>query len=121
MTTTEPQRAFFSKGEGYEVVEATSGSEGLSAAKAQPPDLIVLDVMMDYIGEGYSINQALKASEELRHLRHVPIIMASTVEVDPASLFGWIGDTRPIAPDEYMTKPLNIPKFLARVRELLQH
>lgn len=108
------------EGEGYEVVEAASGSEGLAAARAQRPDLIVLDVMMDYLSEGYSINQALKTSGEFRHLRDVPVIMASSVEVDPASLFGWIGDTSAITPDEYMTKPLDIPKFLERVRSLLE-
>jgi len=107
------------EGEGYEVVEAASGAAALAAARAQRPDLIVLDVMMDYMSEGYSVNQALKSSEEFRDLRNVPIIMASSVEVDPARLFGWIGDTRAITPDAYLTKPLDIPKFLDRVRTLL--
>lgn len=107
------------EGEGYEVIEATSGPEGLTAASAQRPDLIVLDVMMEYLSEGYSINQALRSSAEYRELRDVPIIMASSVEVDPASLFGWIGDTSAITPDAYLTKPLDIPQFLERVRSLL--
>lgn len=108
------------EGEGYEVVEAASGTEGLAAAREQRPALIVLDVIMDNLGDGYSINQALKCSEQYRDLRDVPIIMASSVEVDPASLFGWIGDTSPITPDAYLTKPLDILKFLERVRSLLE-
>ncbi len=107
------------EGEGYEVAEAESGREGLAAARADRPSLIVLDVMMDYLSEGYSVNQALKLSEEYRGLRDVPIIMASAVEVDPARLFGWVGDTSAITPDAYVTKPLDIPKFLECIRGLL--
>ena len=108
------------EGEGYQVVEATSGLEGLAAARAQRPDLVVLDVVMEHMGDGYSVNQALKFSKEFRDLRDVPVIMVSSVEADPASLFGWIGDTSPITPDAYVTKPLDIPRFLERVRSLLE-
>ena len=106
--------------EGYEVFEAASGAEGLARARDEQPDLIVLDVMMEYQGAGYSINQALKTSEEFRTLRATPVIMVSSVETDPASLFGWIGDTKAITPDAYLTKPLDIPVFLQRIRDLLQ-
>ncbi len=108
------------EGEGYEVQEAASASEGLAAARASRPDLIIVDVMMESMSDGYSFNQALKFSDEFRDLREIPVIMASSVEVDPASLFGWVGDTSPITPDAYFTKPLDIPKFLERIQNLLQ-
>jgi CheY-like chemotaxis protein len=108
------------EGEGYDVVEAATGAEGLQVARDQRPDLIVLDVMMEYQAAGYSINQALKASEEYRDLRDTPIIMVSSVEADPTTLFGWIGDTSPITPDMYMTKPLDLAEFLRRIRSLLE-
>ena len=107
------------EGEGYEVMEASNGPDGLAAARQDRPDLIVLDVMMDTLNEGYSVNQALKQLPEYRDLGRIPVLMASSVEMDPAGLFGWIGDTSPISPDAYLTKPLDIPVFLARVRELL--
>lgn len=107
------------EGEGYAVLEATSGREGLAVARAQQPDLIIVDVMMENMGDGYSVNQALKFSDEYRALRNTPVIMASSVEVDPASLFGWVGDTSPITPDAYLTKPLDIPRFLSCVESLL--
>lgn len=107
------------EGEGYEVLEASSGGEGLAATREHLPDLIVLDVMMESLNTGYSINQAIKFVPEFRDLGPIPIIMVSSVEMDPGSLYGWIGDTSPIMPDAYLTKPLNIPLFLARVRELL--
>jgi len=108
------------EGEGYQVIEATTGAEGLDVARTQRPDLIVLDIMMEYQGAGYSINQALKLSEEYRDLRDTPIIMVSSVQTDPASLFGWIGDTGAITPDVYLTKPLDVAEFLRRIRSLLE-
>jgi len=107
------------EGDGYEVREACNGREGLAAVREYHPNLIVLDVMMESLGEGYSVNQALKFVPEYRDLGPIPVLMVSSVEMDPASLFGWIGDTSRISPDAYMTKPLDLPKFLARVRELL--
>ncbi|MCP4591473.1 MAG: response regulator [bacterium] len=109
------------EGEGYTVREAPNGRDGLAAVREDRPDLIVCDVMMDSIGEGYSVTQALRQLPEFRELVPVPILMASSVEADPASLFGWMGDTSPITPDMYMTKPLNIPEFLGNVRKLLNH
>jgi len=104
---------------GYEVLEAASGREGLATARTQVPDLIIVDVMMESLSEGYSVVQALKFSREYRDLANVPILMVSSVEADPATLFGWIGDTSWITPDDYLIKPLDVAKFLERVRTLL--
>ena len=104
---------------GYEVSEAASGREGLALAQTHLPNLIIVDIMMESLSEGYSVVQALKFSRDYRHLANVPILMVSSVQVDPATLFGWIGDTSWITPDDYLTKPLDVAKFLTRVRELL--
>ncbi len=109
------------EGEGYEVLEASCGREGLAAMREHRPDLVVLDIMMESLDTGYSISQAIKFVPEFRDLGPIPIVMVSSVGMDPTSLYGWIGDTTPIAPDAYLTKPLDIPAFLARVRELLEH
>lgn len=108
------------EGEGYEVIEAASGPEGLAAARAHRPALIILDVVMESLGEGYSVNQALKFSREYQDLRDIPVVMVSSVEADPGKLFDWIADTRVITPDAYVTKPLDIPRFLERVRSMLE-
>ena len=108
------------EGEGYEVVEARSGQEGLAAIRQHRPDLIVLDIIMESLTTGYSVNQAVKFVPEFRELGPIPILMVSAVGVDPATLYGWIGDATPITPDAYMTKPLDVPEFLAKVRQLIQ-
>jgi CheY-like chemotaxis protein len=108
------------EGEGYVVVEAGNGREGLAATRQHRPDLIIVDVIMDSLSEGYSVTQALKFVPEYRDLGPIPILMVSSVEADPQELFGWIGDTSAITPDAYLTKPLDIPKLLARIRQLLK-
>ena len=108
------------EGEGYDVVEACSGQEGLAVTRKCQPDLIILDVIMESLDTGYSVNQAIKFVPEYRDLGPIPILMVSSVELDPPSLFGWIGDTKWITPDAYMAKPVDIPAFLACIQRLLK-
>jgi len=53
------------KGAGYEVVTATCGQEGLTAATTENPDLILLDIMMPDL-TGYEVCQRLRAAPETR-------------------------------------------------------
>ena len=107
------------EGEGHEVFEADSGRDGLDAARAHAPDLIVLDIMMESPVEGYSVIQALKYHDEYRALSHIPVVMVSSVQQDPMSLFPMAGDVDMITPDAYLTKPLDIPNFLRCVQRML--
>ena len=74
---------------------------------------------MDGLEDGYSVNQAIKFGAPGGDAKPIPVVMASSVGLDPASLYGWIGDTSPITPDAYLTKPLDIPVFLDTVQRLL--
>lgn len=105
--------------QGYRVSSAVSAKEGLSKIASEPPDLIVLDVIMEYDSAGYEVNQAVKFRDEYLPDRDIPILMVSSIEIDPATLYGRASEVATITPDEYMTKPLNIPVFLDRVRSLL--
>jgi len=105
--------------EGYEVQEAASGREGLAAAESYNPDLIVLDIMMESPVEGYTVIQALKHRDEYANVREIPVLMVSSVQDDPTSLFPMAGEVEMITPDAYLTKPLDIPKFLEYVRNML--
>ena len=104
---------------GLRVIEADSGQEGLRLAQGVRPDLIVLDLMLEDRSTGYSLTQALKHTATYKDLAHVPILMVSSVELSPKELFGWLGDTRWIEPDAYLRKPIDVPVFERRVRELL--
>lgn len=103
---------------GYDVSEADCGREGLKAALARMPDLIVLDIMMDSPVEGYTVNQAIRHRDEYSELHDVPILMVSSIQQDPSTRFPMTPETELITPDAYMTKPLDVAKFLELVRSM---
>jgi CheY-like chemotaxis protein len=105
--------------EGYCVSTATTGKEGLARMTEDVPDLIVLDIIMENDWAGYEVNQRVKFASGFECIRHVPILMVSSVPVDPATRFSRAGEVDMITPDAYLTKPLDIPAFLARVHALL--
>ena len=97
--------------EGYEVLTAGSGREGLQKIAAKP-DLVVCDVMMESMVEGYAVTLELK-------FKDVPVIMVSSIEGSPDELFPRSEEVGAIRPDAYLTKPLDIAHFLATVRRVL--
>jgi CheY-like chemotaxis protein len=105
--------------QGYCVSTAANGKAGLARMTEDVPDLIVLDIMMENDWAGYEVNQRVKFASGFECLRHVPILMVSSIPVDPATRFSRAGEVEMITPDAYMTKPLDIPAFLARVQALL--
>jgi CheY-like chemotaxis protein len=105
--------------EGYDVVEAASGREGLERLARSRPDLILLDVMMETLEEGYGVNEAVKFDERFAELREVPIIMVSSVRETPDERFPMAGELGMIRPDRYVTKPLDVQGFLEMVAKAL--
>ncbi len=105
----------------YRVAVASSGKEGLRIIKDVKPDLIVLDIMMETIDEGYGVTQSLKHQQEFEDFKNIPIVMISSIQEDPWTRYGQAsGWVELIIPDQYMTKPLDIPKFLTLVERLLR-
>ncbi len=106
--------------EGYAVMEADSGEDGLQKVVKHKPDVIVLDIMMDYSTEGYGVNQAIKHRDEFEEYRRIPILMVSSIQSSPDERFPTSGEVEMIRPDQYMTKPLDFPKFLKAVDEAVK-
>lgn len=94
--------------EGYEVITGSNGLEAVQAAKAQGPDLIILDVMMPEM-------DGLEACTRIREFSQVPIIMLTAKADDMDKLMGFEQGA-----DDYLTKPFNILELKARVRALLR-
>jgi CheY-like chemotaxis protein len=101
---------------GYVVDEAESGKEGLRKVVECKPDVIVLDIMMECDQEGYGVNQAIKFQDSYAEYRDIPIVMTSSIELPPDERFPMAGELDMIRPDFYLTKPLEIPKFLGVVQ-----
>src|SRR5205823_11707037 len=95
--------------EGYEVITAGDGAEGLGRALNEAPDLVVLDVMMPKMS-GLDVCKQLKARRP-----SMPIIMltARGQEVDKVVGFE-------LGADDYVTKPFSIRELLARVKAVLR-
>jgi len=98
--------------EGYEVVPAFSGKEGLRTLRETRPAVVVLDIMMESTTEGYGVSESIKYGEEYAEVRDVPILMVSSIQESPDERFPRSPDVEMIRPDRYLTKPLDIPRFL---------
>ncbi len=84
------------------------------------PDAIILDVMMETVEEGYGVNQAIKTEEEYADYRDIPIIMVSALEETPDERFPDAEQVGLSLPGLYLTKPLNISRFLEVLKEAVK-
>ena len=93
--------------QGYDIRPVTGGEQALRAARADPPDLILLDINMPEM-DGYEVCQRLK---EIEHLRDVPVIFltALSATADKVRAFNTGGV-------DYITKPFQFEEVLARVK-----
>lgn len=97
--------------EGYEVLEAADGTEGLELARQQRPDVILLDVMMPQM-DGWQVLEELKDDEELRD---IPVVMLTARVQNEDQIRGWSSGAA-----EYITKPFS-PLALSQVLEDVLH
>jgi DNA-binding response OmpR family regulator len=95
--------------EGYEVITAADGVEGLRRALGEAPDLVVLDVMMPRLS-------GLEVCKQLRAQRgSMPIIMLTARGQEVDKVVGL-----ELGADDYVTKPFSIRELLARVKAVLR-
>jgi len=95
--------------EGYDVISAADGAEGLSRALADDPDLVVLDVMMPRMS-GLDVCKQLKAKRP-----SLPIIMLTARGQEIDKVVGL-----ELGADDYVTKPFSIRELMARVKAVLR-
>ncbi|MDB5865142.1 MAG: fused response regulator/phosphatase, partial [Betaproteobacteria bacterium] len=98
-------------GEQYKVKAATSGAKALELAAANPPDLILLDIMMPGLS-GYDVLERLRADVRLRH---IPVIMISAVD-EIESVIRCIE----LGAEDYLPKPFNPTLLRTRVGASLE-
>ena len=96
--------------ENYSVITAENGIEGLKRAIREKPNLIVTDLMMPEM-DGVELIKRLKASVETRF---IPIMMLTAKDEIDAEV-----EVLNAGADDYLTKPLNARRFLARIKGLL--
>ena len=91
--------------EGYDVLEAYDGEAGLALARAEKPDLVLLDVMMPKM-MGFDVCKALRDEGD-----NVPVIILTAREEEEDKVLGL-----EIGADDYITKPFSMRELLARVK-----
>ena len=96
--------------EGYDVVAASSGEEALEKARAQDPDLIVLDVLMPGLN-GYEVAQQLRGDPTTAG---VPILMLTAKSDLDDQMTGF-----EVGADDYLTKPFHRDELVSRVESVL--
>ena len=97
------------KYEGYEVMTARTGTEGLKLALKQKPDLVVLDIMLPE-KDGFTVLKELRQ----RH-REMPVLVITARNFEADVLKGF-----DLGADDYLTKPFGVKELLARAKRLIQ-
>jgi len=95
--------------EGYQVISAADGAEGLERALNDSPDLVVLDVMMPHMS-GLDVCKQLKVKRP-----SLPIIMLTARGQEIDKVVGL-----ELGADDYVTKPFSIRELMARVKAVLR-
>jgi two-component system cell cycle response regulator len=96
--------------EGYRVEMANVGSEALDLIRHNPPDLIMLDVMMPGL-DGYQVVARIKADPASKH---IPVIMLSALDDQNSRKHGLTAGA-----EAFLSKPVNREEMFAVVRSLL--
>jgi len=95
--------------EGYSIVEAVSGKEGLVQAAGARPDVVIMDL-------GLSDMEGLEVLRRIREWSSVPVLVLTVrdAEQDKVQLLD-------AGADDYLTKPFSVPELLARLRVAERH
>jgi two-component system KDP operon response regulator KdpE len=94
------------EGEGYQVLEAKNGVEGLRQAAGQPPDLVILDL-------GLPDRPGKEILKRIREWSEVPVLVLTVQDSEQEKVA-----LLDAGADDYLTKPFSVPELLARLRAL---
>jgi CheY-like chemotaxis protein len=109
--------------QGYKVVVATSGDEGLAKVLECEPDLVILDIMMFTPTEGFHVAYQLRSDDPdspYLRFRKVPILIVTAIHQVTTLRFHFEGDDDFLPADEFIEKPIEPAALLEKVGEFLQ-
>jgi len=102
---------------GYEVHSVGNKAEALEQIYETKPDLIVLDIMMEKLTDGFDICYKLKHDPEMKR---IPVLAVSAITKETGFKFSPVTDGEYFEADDYMEKPVKTEDMLKRVKKLLQ-
>ncbi|MCL2450160.1 MAG: response regulator transcription factor [Polyangiaceae bacterium] len=95
--------------EGFLVIAASKGREGVALAQTEAPDAVILDLMLPDLN-GYAVCEQLR-----RVLPHVPILMLTARSQETDKIRGLDAGA-----DDYVTKPFSVNELIARIRAIFR-
>jgi CheY-like chemotaxis protein len=104
------------KNHGYDVLTAASGREGLERVRAEMPDLIILDLMMEKHDAGFSFSRQVKTDPLFKA---IPILMVTSVAEATGYRFSLREDGYWMKTDDFLDKPVMPEVLVGRVEKLL--
>ncbi len=99
---------------GYEVSAAPNGQEGVKKAKADAPDLIILDVMMTHRTEGFDVARMLAEDEKTKV---IPVVLVSGIRKEMNLPFGFEPDNVWLPVKAVLEKPVKPDVLLKTIEE----
>ena len=101
----------------YEVVAAYDKNEGMEKISSEKPDLILLDIMMKKMDDGFTLCYKLKHDPELKK---IPVLAISAITEETGLKFSSETDGEYFEADDYVEKPIKADDLLERVAKLLK-
>lgn len=98
----------------FDIVTASNGKEALEQVANEKPDLIVLDVMMDHISEGFDVARKIKGDPATRE---IPVVMLTGV--DQVFNYRMEVDDNYVPHDRYLEKPVEPDELLNVINEVI--
>lgn len=100
----------------YRVEAAYDKEEGMKKIKKNKPDLVILDVMMEKLDDGFSMCRELKHDPELEQ---IPVLMLTGITKKTGLRFSPLTDGEYLPAEDLMDKPIKPADLLKRVKNLL--
>jgi DNA-binding response OmpR family regulator len=104
--------------QGYEVVTARDGIEGLATLKAEKPDLMILDLLMPKM-DGFAVCKELQDPKWSEH-QDTPILILTSVREDASRRRYELETGLELDVDDYLEKPMSPDVLLKRVSKLIE-
>jgi len=99
---------------GYEVVSASNGKDGVEKAKAENPDIILLDVMMTTKSEGFDVAREIHKDESAKN---IPVIILTGIRKAMSLPFGFEPDETWLPVKDVLEKPVKPEVLLKAIEE----
>ncbi|MBV1921920.1 MAG: twitching motility response regulator PilH [Pseudomonadales bacterium] len=95
---------------GFEIITAENGADGVSVARQELPDVVLMDVVMPGLN-GFQATRQISKNEETKH---IPVIIVTTKDQETDKVWG-----RRQGASDYLTKPVDEAKLLETIKRVM--